>query len=66
MKKAIILLSGGMDSCVSASCAEQDGFELAFLHINYGQRTEKQELKSFNLITDFSPTDNPLSPQFFN
>ena len=53
MKKAIVLLSGGMDSCVSASCAEQDGFELSFLHINYGQKTEKRELESFNAIADF-------------
>ena len=50
---SIILVSGGMDSCVTASCAKEDGFELAFLHINYGQRTEKRELKSFNLIADF-------------
>ncbi len=53
MKKAIILLSGGMDSCVSASCAKEDGFGLSFLHINYGQKTEKKELQSFNAIADF-------------
>ena len=53
MKKAIILLSGGMDSCVSASCAKQDGFRLSFLHINYGQKTEQKELQSFNAIADF-------------
>ena len=53
MKKAIILVSGGMDSCVSASFAKEAGFSLYFLHINYGQRTENQELKSFNLIADF-------------
>ena len=53
MKKAIILVSGGMDSCVTASCAKEDDFELSFLHINYGQRTEKKELKSFNAIADF-------------
>ena len=53
MKKAIILLSGGMDSCVSASCAKQDGFKLSFLHINYGQKTEQKELESFNAIADF-------------
>ena len=53
MKRAIILVSGGMDSCVTASCAKQDGFELSFLHINYGQKTEQKELKSFNAIADF-------------
>ena len=53
MKRAIILVSGGMDSCVTASCAKQDGFELSFLHINYGQKTEQKELQSFYAIADF-------------
>ena len=53
MKKAIILVSGGMDSCVTASCAQEDGFELYFMHINYGQKTEKRELQSFNQLADF-------------
>ena len=60
MKKAIILVSGGMDSCVTASCAQKEGFELSFLHINYGQRTEKKELKSFNAIADFFNVENRL------
>ena len=60
MKKTIILVSGGMDSCVTASCAEKDGLELSFLHINYGQRTEKKELKSFNAIADFFNVENRL------
>ncbi len=49
--KAIILVSGGMDSLVTAAIASND-YELAFLHLNYGQRTEKRELKSFNDIAD--------------
>ena len=53
MKKAIVLVSGGMDSCVTASCAKQEGFQLSFLHINYGQRTQKRELKSFHEISTF-------------
>jgi len=53
MKKAIVLVSGGMDSCVTASCAKKDGCQLSFLHINYGQRTERRELKSFNDIAIF-------------
>ena len=53
MKKAIILVSGGMDSCVAASCAKEDGFELSFLHINYAQLTESRELKSFTEIANF-------------
>ena len=54
MKKetAVVLVSGGLDSCVTAAIAARD-FEPAFLHLNYGQRTEKRELKAFNDIADF-------------
>ena len=57
---AVILLSGGMDSCVTASCAKADGFNLSFLHINYGQLTESRELKSFGLIADFFNVKNKM------
>jgi len=50
--KAIVAVSGGMDSCVTSAIAAND-YELAFLHVNYGQRTEKRELKAFNNIADF-------------
>jgi 7-cyano-7-deazaguanine synthase len=40
-----------MDSCVTAAIARLE-YELAFAHINYGQRTEKRELKSFTEIAD--------------
>lgn len=50
--KAVILLSGGMDSLVTAAIASQK-YEPAFLHMNYGQRTEKRELKAFNDIADY-------------
>jgi 7-cyano-7-deazaguanine synthase len=49
---AVILASGGMDSCVTAAIAHEK-FRLAFLHVNYGQRTEARELLSFNNIADF-------------
>jgi 7-cyano-7-deazaguanine synthase len=52
MDKAIILISGGMDSLVTAAIASKE-YDMAFLHINYGQRTEKRELKAFNDIADF-------------
>ena len=49
---AIVLLSGGMDSCVTAAIATAEADELAFLHISYGQRTEARERKAFNDIAD--------------
>ena len=54
MKKelAIMLVSGGMDSCVTAAIANEQ-YRLAFLHVNYGQRTEARELRAFNEIADF-------------
>ena len=52
MKKAIALVSGGLDSCVTAAIAEQK-YQLALLHINYGQRTETKELEAFHKIADF-------------
>ncbi len=51
-EKAIVLVSGGLDSCVTAAIAARE-FQTAFLHLNYGQRTEKRELKAFNDIADF-------------
>jgi 7-cyano-7-deazaguanine synthase len=50
--RAIVAVSGGMDSCVTAAIAAKD-YKLAFLHVNYGQRTEKRELKAFIDIADF-------------
>ncbi|HQZ95012.1 MAG TPA: 7-cyano-7-deazaguanine synthase QueC [Pyrinomonadaceae bacterium] len=47
---AICLISGGMDSCVTAAIAARESDELAFLHISYGQRTEARERKAFNDI----------------
>ena len=49
----VVLTSGGMDSCVTVAIAAQECEELAMLHISYGQRTEKRELKAFNDIADF-------------
>ena len=49
---AICLVSGGMDSCVTAAIAHQENDELAFLHVSYGQRTEKRERKAFEALAD--------------
>ena len=50
---AIVLISGGMDSCVTAAIAKTENEEIAFLHISYGQRTERRERRAFNDIADF-------------
>jgi 7-cyano-7-deazaguanine synthase len=52
IKMAIILVSGGMDSCVTAAIAHAEYAELAFLHISYGQRTEVRERRAFSDIAD--------------
>lgn len=52
VSEAIILVSGGMDSCVTAARASRENSELAFLHISYGQRTEARERRAFNDIAD--------------
>ncbi len=49
---AVCLVSGGLDSCVAAAVAAKD-YEPAFLHVNYGQRTEARELRAFQEIADF-------------
>jgi 7-cyano-7-deazaguanine synthase len=50
--KAVVLVSGGMDSLVTAAIASKE-YDIAFLHLNYGQKTERRELKAFNDIADF-------------
>jgi len=51
MKRAVVLLSGGMDSCVCAALGARD-FDAAAMHIQYGQRTEARELKSFHAVCE--------------
>ncbi len=48
---AVVLLSGGLDSCVTVALAARD-HDLALLHANYGQRTERRELRAFREIAD--------------
>lgn len=43
---SVVLLSGGLDSCVTTAIAAQSS-DLALLHLNYGQRTERREAKAF-------------------
>jgi 7-cyano-7-deazaguanine synthase len=50
---AVCLVSGGMDSCVTAAIANEENDEIAFLHVSYGQRTARRERKSFEEIADY-------------
>lgn len=54
-RRAVVLLSGGMDSCVSTAIArERHGAgNLRLLHAGYGQRTERRERRAFEEIADF-------------
>ena len=49
---AVVLVSGGMDSLVCAAEANEKHENLAFLHLNYGQKTEEKELECFHKIAD--------------
>ncbi len=51
MSRAIVLLSGGMDSCVCAALAARE-HEAAAVHVSYGQRTEARERRAFEGICD--------------
>lgn len=50
--KAVVLLSGGMDSCVTAAIARL-AHDVALLHASYGQRTARRERRAFDAIADF-------------
>ena len=52
MKKAVCLLSGGMDSTTLAFVAKKMGYDILALHVNYGQRTERKELEAAKKVAD--------------
>ena len=56
-RKAVILLSGGIDSATAAALAKQQGFELHALSYHYGQRHER-ELESAKRVAAFLPADS--------
>ncbi len=51
-KKAVCVMSGGMDSTLSAYMMQSDGYEIIAVHFNYAQRTEEKELECFHNICD--------------
>jgi 7-cyano-7-deazaguanine synthase len=63
--KAVVLLSGGMDSCVCAAIArERHGAgNIALLHAGYGQRTQERERQAFGAIADFYGVSHRLVVQ---
>lgn len=59
-QRAISVLSGGLDSCVSTACAINEGYEVIAIHFNYHQRTERRELQAFDDICKFYKIKNML------
>ncbi len=51
-KTAVCIISGGMDSALSAKIAQKEGYEIIALHFNYGQRTQNKELECFRKIAE--------------
>ena len=51
-KKAVCIMSGGMDSTLSAYIMKNSGYEIIAVHFNYDQRTQTKELECFNNICD--------------
>ena len=52
MKKAVVVLSGGMDSALAAAIAKEQGYDIFTMHLNYGQLTQKRELQAFHVLSD--------------
>ncbi len=51
MKKyCVCIISGGMDSALSAKIAQKEGYDIIALHFNYGQRTQKKEVACFRKV----------------
>ena len=51
-KKSICVMSGGMDSTLSACMMKNDGYEVIAVHFNYNQRTQTKELECFHKICE--------------
>lgn len=56
----VVLLSGGMDSCVTLAHEIEQGYSIAALHVNYGQRTQARELQAFHDICDHYSVEKRL------
>lgn len=49
-KKAVCVMSGGMDSTLSAYIMKEQGYEIVAVHFNYDQRTQAKELDAYRSI----------------
>ncbi|WP_304543745.1 7-cyano-7-deazaguanine synthase QueC [Sulfurimonas microaerophilic] len=50
IKKAVCIMSGGMDSTLAAYMMKKEGYEIVGVHFNYDQRTQAKELECFEAI----------------
>jgi 7-cyano-7-deazaguanine synthase len=58
IKKAICVMSGGMDSTLSAYMMKNEGYEIIGVHFNYDQRTQSKELSCFENICEAMGVEN--------
>lgn len=58
-KKAVCIMSGGMDSTLAAYMMRDEGYEIIGLHFNYEQRTQTKELEAFNAVCAELGVKNP-------
>ena len=49
-KRAVCIMSGGMDSTLAAYMMRDAGYEIIAVHFNYNQRTQQKELECFENI----------------
>jgi 7-cyano-7-deazaguanine synthase len=59
MKKAVCIMSGGMDSTLAAYMMRDEGYEIIGLHFNYEQRTQTKELEAFHSICKYLEVEEP-------
>jgi len=61
IKKAVCIISGGMDSTLTAYILKSRGYEIIGVHFNYGQRTQQKELECFETIAKKLEISNKYS-----
>ena len=67
-KKAVCIMSGGMDSTLASYMMKEEGYDLIALHFNYEQRTQTKELEAFNSLCKELHIENPyiINLDFFS